>query len=340
MTLGEIASALGCKLSGDPSIEISGVRGLEDAGPNHLTFLSNPRYERLVHETHAAALLAERRPAGAEIAVLVSSNPYLDFARALEMFHPRKRPATGIHATAVISDSAQIGADASIGPYVVVEDGVVVGDRAELHPQVVVERDSQIGDDFVAHTGVTVCHDTQIGDRVVLHQRVTVGSDGFGFARRNDGSHKKIVQAGRVVIEDDVEIQAGSCIDRAAVGETRICHGTIIDNLVQIGHAVKIGSNSILCAQVGIAGSTSLGSECILAGQVGIINHLHIGNQVVVTAQSGVGGDVPDGSRMSGSPAFDNRTWLRSTAVFNRLPGLDRAVRKLKKRVDLLEEES
>ena len=334
MKLGSIAKALGCRIKGDPDLEITGVAGLEDASPTELTFLSNPRYASLVAKTRAAALLAEAPLEAPGLAVLISPDPYLDFARALELFHPVSQREPGIHPTAVVAASARLGPGASVAPYVVIEDDAEIGANAVLHPHVVIERGTRIGDNFTAHCGVTVCQGSRIGDRVLLHQRVTVGSDGFGFARRPDGTHKKIRQTGRVVIGDDVEIQAGSCIDRAAVGETRIGNGTIIDNLVQIGHAVKIGDNTVLCAQVGIAGSTTIGADCILAGQAGVINHLDIGNGVVVTAQSGVGHDLPDGAKVSGSPALENRRWLRSTAVFGRLPEVDRNVRKLKKRLE------
>lgn len=340
MRLGDIAKALECRLVGDPEIEITGVAGLEDAGPSELTFLSNPRYAALASRTQAAALISESPIDGTDLAFLVSSNPYLDFARALELFHIPQTEEAGIHPSAVVAATARIGEGTCVGPYAVIEDDAEIGRNAVIGPHVVIERGARIGDEFVARAAATVCHGSVIGDRVVLHHRVTVGSDGFGFARREDGTHKKILQTGRVVIEDDVEIQAGSCIDRAAVGETRIGHGTIIDNLVQIGHAAKVGANTILCAQVGIAGSTTLGSDCILAGQVGIINHLHIGNRVLVTAQSGVGRNFPDGSKVSGSPAIDNRQWLRSTAVYARLPEIDREVRKLGKRVEKLEGES
>ena len=334
MKLRTIAEALDCRIEGDPDLEISGVAGLEEAGPGELTFLSNPRYAALAKQTKAAALLATAPVEGLEIALVLSSNPYLDFARALELFHPPQPAKPAIHPTAVIDPSVRIGSGAAIGPYVVIERDVQIGSGAVLHPHAVIEEGSRIGDQFTAHCGVTVCHGTHVGDRVTLHQRVTVGSDGFGFARRPDGSHKKIVQTGRVVIEDDVEIQAGSCVDRAAVGETRIGRGAIVDNLVQVGHAAKIGAHTILCAQVGIAGSTSIGANCILAGQVGVINHLRIGENVLITAQSGVGHDLPDNAKVSGSPAFDNRQWLRSTAVYGKLPELDRELRRLRKKVE------
>jgi len=333
MKLSEIATALGCSVLGNADLEISGVAGLEDAGPSELTFLSNPKYTPLVRQTKAAAILANAALADCDVAVLVSANPYLDFARAIELFHPAPRREPGIHPTAVIAESATVGENASIGPFVVIESGAVIGSNTALHPHVVIERDVTIRDDFEAHPQVTVRHGTKIGNRVVLHNGVTVGSDGFGFARRSDGSHHKIPQAGIVIIEDDVEIQAGSCIDRAAVGETRIGRGTKIDNLVQIGHAVKVGSNTILCAQVGIAGSTTVGDNCVLAGQVGLVNHLKIGDGVLITAQSGVSTDLPDGAKVSGYPATDNRQWLRSTVVYNKLPELARDVRKLRKKI-------
>ncbi len=338
MKLRDIADALGCALSGaaqgDADLEISGVAGLEEAGPTELTFLSNPKYAPLVRRTRAAAVLVEAAVADCPAALLLSANPYLDFARALALFHPPEKREPGIHPTAVIAASARIGANASVGPFVVIEAGAVIGRNAVLHPHVVIERGAAVGDDFEAHPQVTVRSGSRIGDRVILHNGVTVGSDGFGFARRADGSHHKIPQTGIAVIEDDVEIQAGACIDRAAVGETRIGRGTKIDNLVQIGHAVKIGADTILCAQVGIAGSTTVGSNCVFAGQVGLVNHLKIGDGVLITAQSGVSSDLPDGAKVSGYPATDNRQWLRSTVVYNRLPELAREVRRLRKKID------
>ena len=332
MKLGEIAAALGCRLEGDADTEIAGVAGLEEASSNELSFLSNPKYTRLAKRTRAAALIARAPIDGLEAAYLLSPDPYLDFARALDLFHPKPDLRSGVHPTAVIDPTARLGQGASVGPYAVVEGEVTIGRNSLLRPHVVIEHGARIGDDFTAHSGATVCHGSLIGDRVTLHHRVTVGSDGFGFARRPDGTHRKIAQTGRVVIEDDVEIQAGSCVDRAAVGETRIGRGTIVDNLVQIGHAVKVGANTILCAQVGIAGSSTVGDECVLAGQAGVVNHLTIGNRVLVTAQSGVGHDIADGSKVSGSPAIDNRRWLRSTAMFSRLPDLAREVRALRRR--------
>jgi UDP-3-O-[3-hydroxymyristoyl] glucosamine N-acyltransferase len=333
MKLREIAERLGCRLHGDGEIEINGVAGLQEASPHHLTFLSNPRYARHVKETRAAAILLEKEIPGSALPCLVSASPYLDFARVLEWFYQPPRPPAGVHPSAVIAPSAAIGPNASIGAYAVVGEDVVIGSDAILHPHVVIYPGVRIGDRFEAHSHAVVREYCEIGNRVLLQNSAVVGSDGFGFARQNDGFHYKIVQSGRVVIEDDVEIQAHSCIDRAAVGETRIGRGTKIDNLVQIGHAVQIGEKNILCAQVGIAGSTRLGDNCVLAGQVGLINHLTIGDNVLMTAQTGVAQDVAAGQKISGSPAIDNRLWLRSSTVFARLPDLERTVRELKQKV-------
>jgi UDP-3-O-[3-hydroxymyristoyl] glucosamine N-acyltransferase len=333
MKLRDIAERLGCRLSGDGDIEIEGVAGLQEAGPHQLTFLTNPRYARHLNETRAAAVLVEKEIPGAKLPFLISENPYLDFARALEWFYQPPKPPPGVHPTAVVAPSAKIGANTSIGPYAVIGDDVTLGSDAILHPHGVIYKGAKIGDRFEAHSHAIVREYCEIGDRVILQNGVVVGSDGYGFARQSDGSHYKIVQSGKVVIEDDVEIQAHSCIDRAAVGETRIRRGTKIDNLVQIGHAVQIGEKNIICAQVGIAGSTRLGDNCILAGQVGLINHLTIGDNVLITAQTGVAQNVATGQKISGSPAIDNRLWLRSSTVFARLPELEKAVRELKQKI-------
>ena len=333
MKLKEIATRLGCRIVGDPEIEIRGLAGVESAGPGELTFLSNPRYARKLADSRASAAIVGDESPSAPMTLLVSAEPYLDFARALELFYQPPRPPAGIHPTAIVASTATLGDDASIGPYAVIGERVRIGRNAVLHPHVTIYEGVEIGDDLIAHSHATVREFCRIGRGVILQNGVIVGSDGFGFARRPDGSHHKIPQAGIVVIEDDVEVQAGSCIDRAAVGETRIRRGTKIDNLVQIGHAAEIGEDNILCAQVGVAGSTTLGRDCILAGQVGVINHLTIGDGVLITAQSGVGSDVASGAKISGSPAFDNRLWLRSTAAFPRLPELEREVRRLRKKI-------
>jgi len=337
MKLAELAEQLGCRLEGDRAIDITGVAGLDAAGPGQLTFLANPKYRAATRTTRASAiLLAEGETKPAQAAALWSGNPYLDFARALEFFYHPQQYAPGIHPTAVIAATAKIEEGAHIGPYCFVEDGVVLGRRAMLHSFVTLYRGAVIGEDFRAHSHSVVREFCRIGHRVILQNGAIIGADGFGFAKRGDGGWHKIVQSGPVVIGDDVEIQAHACIDRATVGETRIGRGAKIDNLVQVGHASSVGENTLLCAQVGLAGSTTVGKNCVLAGQVGAAGHLQIGDGAVLTAQSGVPGDVPAGALYSGYPAMENKEWLRSVAVYNRLPELQKTVRELKAAVEEL----
>lgn len=337
MKLSELAARLECQLEGNGETEITGVAGLEQATPGQITFLANPKYRAAARATQASAILlakGETRPATA--AALWSANPYLDFARALEIFYQPPRYAPGVHPTAVIASTASIGEGAHIGPFCFVDDGVTLGASAVLHSFVSVYRGVQIGDNFLAHSHAVVREFCRIGHRVTLQNGAIVGADGFGFAKQHDGTWKKIVQSGPAVVEDDVEIQAHACVDRATVGETRIRRGAKVDNLVQVGHACDVGEHTLLCAQVGLAGSTTVGKSCVLAGQVGAAGHLEIGDGAVLTAQSGVPSDVPAGSLYSGYPAVENRNWLRSVAVYNRLPELQKAVRALKAAVEEL----
>lgn len=305
---------------------------MEQAGPAELTFLANPKYAHKVKDSRAAAILASKPAESATMATLLSKQPYVDFARALELFYQPPRPAAGIHPTASIAASATVGEAASIGPYAVVGERVTIGRNAILHPHVVIYEGVTIGDDFLAHSGAVVREFCQIGNRVILQNSVVVGGDGYGFAKRADGTHYKIVQSGVTVVEDDVEIQALTNIDRATVGETRIRRGAKIDSLVQVGHACVIGEDNIICSQTGLAGSSILGKNVLLAGQVGISGHLTIHDNAIVYAQSGIGGDIAAGAVMSGSPAFDAPTWRRAVAAFPKLPELIRAVRRLEKR--------
>ena len=337
MKLCDIAAALGCTLAGDPGIEISGVAGMEHAGPDQLTFLANPKYAHKVKHTRAGAILVTELVKDHTIACLVSENPYLDFARALELFYKPPRPAPGIHPLASIAPSARIGDNASIGPYAVVGENVTIGRNAVLHPHVVIYAGASIGDDFLAHAHAVVREFCRIGNRVILQNGVVIGGDGFGFAKRADGTHYKIVQSGVTVIEDDVEIQSLTAIDRATVGETRVRRGAKIDNLVQVGHASVVGEDNIICAQTGLAGSSILEKNVLLAGQVGVSGHLTIHDDAIVYAQSGVGHDVPKGERISGSPAFSAGEWLRAVTAFPKLPELLKTVRDLTKRISEVE---
>lgn len=335
MRLSQIAHSLGCELHGDGDTEISGVAGIEHAGPAQLTFLANPKYAPKVRNTRAGAILSVEPHEG--IATLVSTNPYLDFARALALFYQPPKPAPGIHPLASIAGSACIGEGASIGPYAVVGERVTIGRNAMVHPHVVIYEGVEIGDDFVAHSHVAVREHCRIGHRVVLQNGVVIGGDGFGFAKRADGTHYKMAQSGSTILEDDVEVQTLSSVDRATIGETRVKRGAKIDSLVQIGHACVVGEDNIICAQTGLAGSTILERNVLLAGQVGVSGHLTIHDNATVYAQSGVGHDVPAGSRISGSPAFAANEWLRAITAFPKLAEFAKAIRELKKKVEEIE---
>src|SRR5579883_3103951 len=337
MKLRDIAAALDCRLEGDGEIEISGVAGMEHAGPGQLTFLANPKYAHKVKNTRAGAILVTEAVKDHAIASLVSENPYLDFARALELFYKAPKPASGIHPQASIAATATVGEGASIGPFAVVGEHVTIGRNATIHPHVVIYEGAQIGDDFLAHSHSVVREFCRVGNRVILQNSVVIGGDGFGFVKKRDGSHYKIVQAGVTVLEDDVEIQTLTSVDRARFGETRVKRGAKIDSLVQVGHACVVGEDNIICAQTGLAGSTVLERNVLLAGQVGASGHLTVHEGAIVYAQSGIGGDVDANSRISGSPAFEAREWLRAVTAFPKLPELLKTVRELKKRVDELD---
>jgi UDP-3-O-[3-hydroxymyristoyl] glucosamine N-acyltransferase len=329
--LSDIATLLGVRLdnaTSDP--EITGVAGIETAGPGQITFISNPKYIAMAKTTKAAAIIVAEDFAAGTVPLLRSANPYLSFAKAIELFYQSPKYSPEVHSTAIIDASAKIGKRAHIGPYVFIDEDVVIGDGAIILAHCVIYRGAKIGKKFFAHSHAVVREYCVIGDNVRLQNGAVVGGDGFGFAR--DGANwYKIVQSGKTIIGDNVEIQANACIDRASIGETRIGNGAKIDNLVQVGHGSTVGENTMLCAQVGLAGSTDVGKNVILAGQVGVAGHCHIGDGAIATAQSGIPNDVDAGAMVSGYPAIDNKQWLRSVAVFNRLPEVLKQIRALER---------
>jgi UDP-3-O-[3-hydroxymyristoyl] glucosamine N-acyltransferase len=333
MKLADLAAALGASLHGDPDAEVTSAAGLEEARQGQITFLANPKYTRLARTTQATAVLVEPAFETIPAATLRIPNPYLAFARALELLYEAPTYPPAVHPTAVIADTAQIGPGAHIGPYVVIGDHVVLGPHATLLPHVVIYPHAHIGSHFFAHAHAVVREHCIVGDHVILQNGVIIGADGFGFARQSapepgTPAWYKILQTGRTVLEDHVEVQANSTIDRASIGETRVHAGAKIDNLVMVGHGSSVGEDTLLCSQVGLAGSTHVGKNVILAGQVGVAGHCTIGDGAVATAQSGIPSDVAPGTTVSGYPAIDNRKWLRSVALFNHLPDLLRELRK------------
>src|SRR6201988_3812026 len=342
MKLQELAEKLGCRLEGNPGIEISGVAGIDHAAAGQVTFLANRRYAPQLKRTQASAVLIEEgvtleREAGLEpLAALRTRNPSLAFAHAIKLFYQPPVYKPGVHPTAVLAESAKIGKGAHIGPYCFVDEGAEIGECAVLHSFVTIYRGAKIGANFFAHAHAIVREDCRIGDRVILQNGVVIGGDGLGFAKQKDGTWYKMQQSGPAILEDDVEVQANACVDRATVGETRIGRGSKLDDLVLVGHASQVGANTMLCGQVGLAGSTKIGDGCILAGQVGTAGHLIIGDGAVLSAKSGVPSDIPARSLYSGYPAVENRQWLKTTAALNRLPELQRRVWELESEIEKL----
>jgi UDP-3-O-[3-hydroxymyristoyl] glucosamine N-acyltransferase len=333
MKLSAIAAALELRLeNGSPDTEITGLNGVEQAVPGELTFVSNPKYAAAARVTRAAAVIVSEDFPAIPAAMLRAKNPYLSFARALELFHPAEKYKSGIHPTAVVDASAKIGPGAHLGPYVVVGEDVVIGANAVLLAHVVIYRGAKIGDNFFAHAHSVVRENCRAGHNVTLQNGVVIGADGFGFAKTAEGHWHKIPQPAPVVIEDDVEVQANSCIDRASVGETRIGRGVKVDNLAQVGHGSRVGEDALICAQVGLAGSTEIGNRVILTGQVGVVGHCKVGDNAIVTPQSGVAHDIPAGALVSGAPAVDHKAWLKYSAILPKLPEIARAVRSKKEK--------
>jgi UDP-3-O-[3-hydroxymyristoyl] glucosamine N-acyltransferase len=333
LKLRDIAERLECRLEGDGEIEIHRVAGIEDAGPGDLTFFTNAKYARALRTTQASAVILSDKAEAAPCAMLRASHPYLAFANAVGLFAASDRPAAGIHHLAHVAATAVVAADAAVGPFTIVGDGARIGARTLVYPSVTIAAAAQIGEDCIIHTQVSIRERVQIGNRVVVQDGAVIGSDGFGFATKPDGTHHKIPQIGAVIVEDDVEIGANAAVDRPAVGETRIGAGSKIDNLVQVAHGVTIGRNVLLAAQVGIAGSTTIEDSVTLAGQVGVSGHITVGKGTIATAQTGIPNSVDPGSFISGYPAIGNRDWLKSSAVFRKLPELRKAITDLDARL-------
>ncbi|MDQ2855021.1 MAG: UDP-3-O-(3-hydroxymyristoyl)glucosamine N-acyltransferase [Acidobacteriota bacterium] len=344
MKLSELAALTDARIEGAAAtdIDVAGAAGLDQAAPGQVTFLANPRYTPRLKSTQASAVYAaEDVDVGRDdIVILRATDPYLAYTRALRIFHPETSFQAFIHPAASIDPTASIAANVWIGASAVIGRNVQIGAGVRIYPNATIYDEVVIGNDSVIHSGVAIRERTQIGERVVIHNNAVIGCDGFGYAKDEKRHWLKIPQSGRVVIEDDVEIGAGTTIDRASVGESRIGRGTKIDNLVQIGHSCTIGEDTLLCAQVGLAGSSHIGNRVILAGQAGVAGHLTIGDDVVITAKSATSHDVPAGKMISGIPAFDNRDWLRSTAAFRRLGEMQRTIRQLEKRLATIERSS
>jgi UDP-3-O-[3-hydroxymyristoyl] glucosamine N-acyltransferase len=324
-------------LRGDPDVEVSGVKGIEEAGAAEITFVANPKYAGLARTTKAAAVLVEPEFPAIETPTLRLKNPYHAFSRALGMFYQPPVYAPGVHPTAVVDPTAEIGEGAHIGAYVVIGPDVRLGPGATLLPHVVLYPGVKAGKRLFAHAHAVVRESCELGDDVTLENGAIVGADGFGFSKNEQGHWVKIPQSGPVRLGDRVDVQANACVDRATVGSTEIGDGSKIDNLVQIGHGSRVGKDTLICAQTGLAGSSVIGSNVILAGQTGIAGHCTVGDGVILTAQSAVSHDVAAGKMISGSPGFENGVWLRAVSIFQRLPDLLKRINRMEKRLAALE---
>lgn len=321
MKLGTLADRLGCRLEGtgvDPDVEIRRVNGVDDAGPGDVTFLANPKFAGRVATTRASAILADDSLVSAPCPILRTANPYVACASAVALLTPAVQATPGIHPQAAIDPSATLGAAVSIGAFAVIGPGARIGARTVVYPHVVIGAGAVIGDDCVLHAHVSVRDRIEIGHRVELQDGAVIGSEGFGFATRDDGTHQKIPQVGIVVIGNDVEIGANTTVDRPAIGETRIGDGTKIDNQVQIAHGVKIGRNVRIAGCSGVAGSSIIEDDVVLAGQVGVMNHVRVGRGARVASKSAVLSDLEGGKTYAGIPAIPIGQWRRWAVKFRR----------------------
>lgn len=337
MTLKEIAELVGGELSGDGNIVIAGVGGLTEAEKGEITFLASARYRNQVSKTKASAIIVGEEVELPEIPSIRTKNPYLAFVQVMKVLVPPKKLPTGIDKTSILGKGVKLGKDVAIGAYVVIGNGVVIGDKTVIFPGTYIGDKAVIGEDVLIYPNVTVREEVIIGDNVIIYPGAVIGSDGFGYVTEK-GKHHKIPQVGIVEIENGVEIGANVTIDRATLGKTLIGEGTKIDNLVQIGHNVKIGKNCLIVSQVGISGSTVIGDNVILAGQAGLVSHITVGDNAIVGAQAGVTKSVPANTTVSGYPAREHRIAQKINAQLVRLPKLFEEIKELKKEIKEIRE--
>lgn len=335
MILSEIASLVGGNLTGPESAfnkQIRAVRSMQEAGPQDLTFLANPKYRGELTKLQAGAILLSDPVPGLPVPQIVVADPYLALARIMQIFYPLPSPRDGVHPQACVASDVHLEPPVEVGASAVIEEGCRIGAGTVIGPGVFIGRRVVIGTGCTLYPGVVIREDCHIGNRVIIQPNAVIGSDGFGYAVDHQGHRHKIPQIGRVTIGDDVEIGANTTIDRATFGETVIGTGTKIDNLVQIAHNVRIGEDCVIVAQAGISGSSRLGHRVILAGQSGVVGHIEIGNDSMVGAQSGVARSIPEKSRVSGSPAISHKLWLRIQTILGDLPGILGRLRTLEKK--------
>lgn len=341
-TAEQIAAFLGGEIVGDEKVSVSNLAKIEEGTPGTITFLSNPLYTQYIYTTQASIALVRRdfEPEKAVTPTLIKvDDPYTCLTRLLELVEQARGQKSGVEEPTHIALSAQVADDAYVGAFTYIGERAVVGEGCKLYPQVYIGDDVVIGKNVTLYPGVKVYHGCRIGDNCIVHAGSVIGSDGFGFAPQADGSYKKIPQIGIVILEDNVELGANTTIDRATMGATIIRRGVKLDNLVQIAHNVEVGENTVMAAQVGVAGSTKIGSQCMFGGQVGIAGHRHVGNRVVIGAQSGIPNDVKDGMEVMGYPAVPKVEFARQTVHIKRLAQLNQTVKALQQQIDELKKQ-
>jgi UDP-3-O-[3-hydroxymyristoyl] glucosamine N-acyltransferase len=340
-TAGQIAALLQGDIIGDEHTTVHTFAKIEEGVPGALSFLSNPKYTPYIYTTHSSIVLVNRDfiPEHTINATLIKvDNAYESLARLLTLYEESKPKRMGISPLASVSPDAQVGKDVYIAPFVVVDAGAVIGDRTHIYPHTYIGSSARVGDDCLIYSGVHVYHECRIGSRCTLHSGVVIGADGFGFAPGEKG-YEKIPQIGIVVLEDDVEVGANTCIDRATMGATIVHQGVKLDNLIQIAHNDEIGAHTVMAAQVGVAGSTKIGEWCMFGGQVGIAGHSHIGNRVSLGAQSGIPGDLKDGSQLIGTPPMELKQYFKASVAQRSLPEMQKEIRQLRKELNELKEQ-
>lgn len=338
----QIASFVQGEIVGDANVTVNTFAKIEEGKPGSITFLSNPKYEHFIYDTDASIVLVNRDfiPEKPIKATLIKvDNAYETLAKLMTLYEQSKTQNKGIASTAIIAKSAKIGKDVYIGAYVVIDDDVVIGDDTQIYPHTYVGKNASVGEGSLIYSGVNIYHDCQIGNHVTLHSGVVIGADGFGFAPTPEG-YNKIPQIGNVIIEDNVEIGANTCVDRATMGSTIVHKGVKLDNLIQIAHNDEIGANTVMAAQAGVAGSAKVGEWCVIAGQVGITGHLTVGNHVILGPQSGIISSIKDGSRLIGSPPMEEKPFFKSQAVLRKLPDMYRELNALRKELDELKDKT
>ncbi len=320
-----IAQFLKGEIDGNPDVEVENISKIEEGKPGTLSFLANPKYEKYIYETQASIVLVNKdfKPDKPVSATLIRvENAYEAFASLLELYQQAKPQKTGIHNLASIREDAELGENLYIGDFTVIESKAKIGNNVKIYPQVYIGEGVEIGEGTLIYAGVKIYEGCKIGKNCIIHAGTVIGSDGFGFAPQADKSYKKIPQLGIVIIEDNVELGANCCVDRATMGATVIHKGVKLDNLIQIAHNVEVGENTVMAAQSGIAGSSKVGKNNVLAAQIGIVGHIRLGDDVKVGGQAGVIRDAKDGELLQGSPAIAVKEFWRASAVFNKLPEL------------------